>query len=118
MAGRQVSGKQSRMVRTAVCGWAVLLLVMAGCSTAPLADCLDCTCPGKFRPKAGARPFGGVCLPQSLPNATGGAVVPLVPSAPVVPGAPVVPPPVPLSPTSPVPPPAFPPGSIPPPPPL
>src|SRR5258708_7208976 len=94
---------------------ALLLLLMAGCSTAPVADVMDYFSPGRLD-KAQVTPYGGVCLqlakgpplnaipiggalpPPSLPG-TGTIVVP-PPGAPS--GAPAIPPPN-FPPTSPPP---------------
>jgi hypothetical protein len=88
-----------------------LLLLLSGCSTAPLADTLDWCKPGKIE---GVVPtYGGVCSP--------GPPAPVVPAAPAIgpalpppPGAglPAGPTPLILGPTGPqpnVPPPQFPP---------
>jgi hypothetical protein len=73
---------------------AVLLILMAGCSTAPVADVMDYFSPGRMD-KAQVTPYGGVCQqPGKGPpiNAIpiGGALPP--PSLPT-PGAVVAPPP-------------------------
>jgi hypothetical protein len=90
---------------------ALLLLLVAGCSTAPVADVMDYFSPGRLD-KPQVTPYGGVCLqPNQGPpiNAIpiGGPVPPLgaAPAAPpVFPGA------VPAT----APPPAFPATSLPP----
>ncbi len=43
--------------------WAVLLLLLAGCSTAPVADLLDLIKPSRLPPDK-TPPYGGVCAPQ------------------------------------------------------
>ncbi len=76
----------------------IWLLLLSGCSTAPLADLLDFFRPGRIPPGAQATP-GGVCVPQ------GGQVVPPT-AVPALPPAPVNVQPVPLPevPPAPVPP--------------
>jgi hypothetical protein len=81
------------MIRTRP--WPMILCLLAGCSTNPLAGTLDLVAPGKLGTVT-VQPYGGVGIPQG----------PIVPSAPLVPvvGAPVplapptavVPPPVPV----------------------
>jgi hypothetical protein len=85
----------------------LLLLLVCGCSTAPVADVMDYLVPGRIDLSKG-NPYGGVCIPQGGPP--GGAVaplaVPVVPVAPppgAVPAAPVVPPPPPPAGVGPVP---------------
>ena len=89
---------------------AALFVLIAGCSTAPIADLLDRLAPGRIEPEKAA-PYGGVCQPQQTvppvpatavlpgPPPTGG---PALPGPPVVaPGPPVIPPgpqPLPLPP--------------------
>jgi hypothetical protein len=81
----------------------LLLLLLAGCSTAPVADFLDFFFTG--RPRQGdCAPFGGVCIPQGGPilapvvPAPAPAPAPPVPApapvvpAPVTPGSPFLPP--------------------------
>ncbi len=58
----------------------LVLLLAVGCSTAPLADVLDFTCPAQM-PPPNAPCFGGVGLPPSAPPAA--AVVPPPGSAPI-----------------------------------
>jgi len=85
---------------------AVTIMVLAGCSTSPCADFLDCVCPGRF-PDAPKGVVGGVCIPQ------GGQVGGAIGAPPGLPGqtGPFGPPGVqPLPPPAPI-------GSIPPPPP-
>jgi hypothetical protein len=71
---------------------AVVLLALAGCSTAPFADIMDFWAPGRF-PKDAKAVTGGVCLPQGGPaGGMLGAPQPVVapppgPAAP--PGGPV-----------------------------
>ncbi len=83
----------------------LLLLLLAGCSTAPVADLMDFFAPGRAR-VGQTPPIGGVCIPQGgpivapgVPAAVPAAPVPLVPAAPVAPVTP--PPPAPVSPFSP-----------------
>ena len=67
---------------------AVLLLLVAGCSTAPVADLMDYFKPGRI--DQGMPPYGGVCQPrQIVPPSPGAAVAaPVFPGAgPAVPGA-------------------------------
>jgi hypothetical protein len=45
---------------------AVFLLVVAGCSTAPIADTMDFLFPGRF-PANAKGVVGGVCVPQGGP---------------------------------------------------
>jgi hypothetical protein len=82
------------------------LLLLAGCSTAPVADFLDLLSPGRIQ-IGKDNPYGGVCIPQGGP--VGGPVAPVVtvPPGPVIAvppapvpavGAPPPPPPPTLSP--------------------
>jgi hypothetical protein len=85
-----------------------VLLVAAGCSTAPIADFLDLVCPGKF-PANAKDARGGVCIPQGGPagGVLGGpppGAVPVPPAGPAGPGDL----PAPLPPAGPVAPPGFP----------
>ena len=57
----------------------LLLLLVAGCSTRPVADVLDYCCPPHM-PPPNTPSFGGVGAPQ--PVAVPGVVVPAVPPAP------------------------------------
>jgi len=87
--------------------WGFLLLVIAGCSTAPVADVLDYFTPGRMD-KAQVTPYGGVCLqPGKGPplNAIpiGGTLPP-----PVFPGPGSAPPPPGVGPVTSPPPPVFP----------
>jgi hypothetical protein len=66
---------------------ALSLLLLTGCSTAPIADLLDFVRPGRITP--GPAPYGGVCIPQ------GGPVGAPVVAAPVLPGPGIPPPPAP-----------------------
>jgi hypothetical protein len=52
---------------------ALVLLVLAGCSTAPIADMMDFFSPGRF-PKDAKGVVGGVCIPQGGP--AGGSIGP------------------------------------------
>src|SRR5262249_54785145 len=67
------------MKRTA----ALLLLLLAGCSPAPVADLLDFFRPGRLEPE-GTAPYGGVGTLQPVGPPPAGAVVP---PPPVFPGA-------------------------------
>ena len=84
---------------------AVCLGLVAGCSTAPVADLLDFLRPGKLGPEKTA-PYGGVCLPRPVeppagavpappPGSPFGATVPGA-GAPPGPGIPLPPPPAPV----------------------
>jgi hypothetical protein len=86
------------MKRTA----ALWLVLLTGCSTAPIADLLDFFKPGQIGPEQ-APPYGGVCGPRlEGPAATG----PVLPPAAVVPGTGVPGPVLPPAPGSTLPPPA------------
>jgi hypothetical protein len=87
---------------------ALLLLFLAGCSTAPVADFLDFFFPPRFTP--GASPYGGVCAPKPIGPAPPGTAQPVIPP----PGVPVGPPGVPVGPPAPA---VVDPNSPPPPPP-
>jgi hypothetical protein len=63
--------------------YAILLVLICGCSTAPVADLLDYFKPGKLE-QGKMAPYGGVCGPQQ-----GGAGAPVAPQA--LPGAPIFP---------------------------
>jgi hypothetical protein len=100
-------------------GPALFLLLLTGCSTAPIADVMDFFTPGSL-PTEKTTPYGGVCLPQGItaPPATTTAPAPQpIPAtavaplewpprnpAPVLPGPSNPPPPGPLS-ATPLPPP-------------
>ncbi len=87
--------------------WLMLALLLAGCSTHPIADIMDFTHPGHMYPNE-VPPYGGVCGPQGAVLAPGlSCPPPIVPTAPPA-GPLVVPPPVPLPGNVPAPPPAFP----------
>src|SRR5262249_37167219 len=94
------------------CGLAICLLLLTGCSTAPVADLMDWFWPGRL-PAETTTPHGGVCLPQgNLPPP--GVPIPAAPPA----GPPPAPPAAiapgawpPRAPTGPAPP-----GPLPPPP--
>src|ERR1700759_1815967 len=60
----------------------LLLLVVAGCSTHPLADTMDALTPGHLYPDNVRTPYGGVCIPQG-PGVTG--TTPAIPPPPLVP---------------------------------
>jgi hypothetical protein len=68
----------------------LVLLLLAGCSTAPVADVLDFFAPGRAR-VGQTPPYGGVCIPQG-----GSIVAPTVPAASGTPPPPA--PPTPLIP--------------------
>ncbi|HEV2949758.1 MAG TPA: hypothetical protein VGX70_20445 [Gemmataceae bacterium] len=79
----------------------LLSLLLAGCSTAPVADLMDYFSPGRMGPEA-TPPYGGVSAPHpgggSLPSgAVVGPALPPVPPAPPAGGAgltgPIAPPP-------------------------
>ncbi|MBI1915094.1 MAG: hypothetical protein HYS12_10205 [Planctomycetes bacterium] len=78
-------------------GLAGLLLVLAaGCSTAPLADVLDFACPPRM-PPPNAPSFGGVGVPPTAPPPAAIVLPPVsvpvpVPALPAEPPVPVVPP--------------------------
>jgi hypothetical protein len=80
-----------------------LLLALAGCSTAPIADFLDLVSPGRF-PANAKDGRGGVCIPQGGPagGILGGpppGAVP-VPALPLPPGGPgILPQPAPPTPS-------------------
>ena len=63
---------------------AILLLFLTGCSTAPLADFLDCVRPGRLGPER-TPPYGGVSAPCPV-----GPPAPVIGVAPPssIPGAP------------------------------
>jgi hypothetical protein len=63
-------------------GWFLLVFLLAGCSTAPIANTLDFFCPGKMYPNT-VTPYGGVAIPQGpiLPPTPGLTIgVPMPPS--------------------------------------
>jgi hypothetical protein len=89
---------------------AFLLCLVAGCSTAPVADLLDFFRPGQLGQER-TPPYGGVCAPAPVGSPAGGAPLPVVGSpvpapAPISPGGPA---PVPPNPSPP--PPGAPPAS-------
>ncbi|MCS6851130.1 MAG: hypothetical protein NZ700_08190 [Gemmataceae bacterium] len=60
--------------------WAILLVaLLGGCSTAPVANFLDFVRPGRLRPGPGL-PYGGVGIPHPPSTMTPQPIV--VPSAP------------------------------------
>ena len=68
-------------------GPALLLLLLTGCSTAPIADMMDFFVPGNL-PAEKTAPYGGVCLPQGInapPAATTAPAPPPVPPTAVAP---------------------------------
>lgn len=73
--------------------WPIGLVLLAGCSTAPVADVLDFCKPGKMY-KDQLTPYGGVCIP-------GQGTIPIMPGpVPILPTTPpisVIPGPTPLS---------------------
>jgi hypothetical protein len=73
-----------------------ILLIVAGCSTAPVADFLDLVHPGRFPAKA-KDPHGGVCVPQGGPagGVLGGPPPGVTPNPPTPPGPGELPPPLP-----------------------
>jgi hypothetical protein len=79
---------------------ALLYLLSAGCSTAPVADLLDYFSPGHLRPETTA-PYGGVCVPRPVGGAVANPPGPAAPfgAAPVPPASPLAP--APLGPTPP-----------------
>ena len=83
--------------------WPLLLCLVTGCSTHPVADVMDFFKPGKIYPNE-VQPYGGVCLIQG----------PIQPPCP----APVIGPPTPLAPTPAPAPATLPPSVVPPPVPL
>src|SRR5262245_1741240 len=78
---------------------ALVVVLLAGCSTAPFADVMDCFSPGRIRGEK-VPPYAGVCPPPI------GSVTPGTPQIP----APITPPPGGVNPvpTIPAPPPAAP----------
>jgi hypothetical protein len=75
----------------------LVVCVLAGCSTHPVADVLDFCKPGKLY-SPDVNPYGGVCIQQGpvMPPVPAPVCVPnTVPLPPTV-DAPVVPPPLPL----------------------
>jgi len=77
--------------------WGLLLLLLCGCSTAPVADMLDFFKPGKLEADK-QPPYGGVCLPRQVAPPAGVAAPlppPVFPTdtapAPPVSGVPVPP---------------------------
>jgi hypothetical protein len=74
-------------------GLSVLAFLLAGCSTAPIADLMDHFAPGHVEPGKAA-PYGGVCQPQQLVPPGPPPVLPGPPPAGtgIVPGSPSIPP--------------------------
>jgi hypothetical protein len=64
---------------------AFVLLLLTGCSTAPVADLLDYFTPGKLE-QGKVAPYGGVCGPQQV-GVPGPAAA--IPSAPIIGGPPL-----------------------------
>lgn len=92
----------------------LLLCLLAGCSTHPVADVMDYFVPGRLS-KAAVQPYGGVCIPQGAiqPPLPGPPAVVLGPETAPLPPAPAtgaVPPPLPLPGAGVPPPPPPPPG--------
>ena len=82
-------------------GWSLLLCLLTGCSTHPVANMLDFFCPGKMYPnQKDLVPYGGVGIPQG-PILTPASAVTI--GVPFPPGVVPVPGPTPL------------PGNVPPP---
>src|SRR5260370_41460882 len=57
----------------------LLLFLLAGCSTAPVANFQDRFFPGKIKGDPKIQPYGGVCQPQGTicpPPAIGGSPIP------------------------------------------
>ncbi len=81
----------------------VLCVLLAGCSTAPIADFMDHFFPAKIDPNAtpGARTRGGVCDPpptvMPTPTTPPGGLPPAVPAGPASGPAPLMAPPNPGS---------------------
>ena len=67
---------------------APLLLLLVGCSTAPVADLLDYFSPGKLE-QGKVAPYGGVCGPQQV----GSGPVVAAPAQPLLAGPPLGSPP-------------------------
>src|SRR5262245_43136483 len=88
-------------------GAALLLLLVGGCSTAPIADLLDFFKPGSIGPEKNA-PYGGVCVPQPLAPPAGTAPCPVPPPPGPPAAAPVATPPPPPPPVATAPPPVAP----------
>ena len=89
--------------------WAILMVFVTGCSTAPIADLLDRFSPGKLEP-AKMAPYGGVCGPQQVGGVLPGpGLAPTVPfsAGPPLPGSPVALPPGTGPQPAPLPPPDF-----------
>jgi hypothetical protein len=97
-------------------GW-LLLFLLTGCSTRPVAGLLDYFTPSKLGPTE-VQPYGGVCIPQGpiQPPLPGPPPVTLGPTTAPMPITPIIPPPAPLPGTAPAPG-AAPIGDLPPPPP-
>jgi hypothetical protein len=74
-------------------GSALLLLLLTGCSTAPIADVMDWLVPGRLPPDK-TTPYGGVCLPQGVIAPTPTAVAPVPAPLGATPFVPPPPPPV------------------------
>lgn len=79
--------------------WLLTLVLLAGCSTHPLADMCDFFKPGKLYPDGKTSPYGGVCRnqgPIAGPGAGGPPQINVGPPQPISAGGPVIPPPVPI----------------------
>ena len=85
-------------------GWPLMLCLIAGCSTAPIADTLDFFKPGHLYPDRVPTPYGGVCIRQGPgPTATTPSLPPpqvqiVPPAAPLPPGSPIAVPTLPFAP--------------------
>jgi hypothetical protein len=61
--------------------WPILLLLLTGCSTAPLADFLDFVRPGRLGPERVA-PYGGVNAPRQVGAPIGSVALESPPAPP------------------------------------
>jgi hypothetical protein len=104
-----VRGQLDCLLRVSKQPAALLLLFLAGCSTAPVADFMDFFFPPRFTP--GPNPIGGVCAPKVVGPAPPGTAQPIVnppavfPAMPPGPATPSIP--IPNPPPPPPPPPDF-----------
>lgn len=60
----------------------ILLVLVCGCSTAPVADVLDFFAPGRLAPGK-TPPYGGVCNPVGPPTAAAPGSGPIPPPVPI-----------------------------------
>jgi hypothetical protein len=93
MDGRQSHSSNRHLAACAALAlFATIVLVVAGCSNAPVADFLDFVSPGKF-PANAKDASGGVCIQQGGP--AGGVIIAPPVAPPVAPpiAPPVAPPP-------------------------